>query len=549
MASAPTAFKSREEWKAAKELEEARKAGTAPPAVDEEGKIINPHIPEYISQAPWYLNSEGPSLKHQKNQLEKKRKFDSLGKWLPRGQKKGPAATKYRKGACENCGAMTHNAKNCLERPRKRGAKLTGRDIQADEVVGDVNLDFEGKRDRWNGYEEEKEYQLVHQRYAKIEAERKALKAEKLDRELRDGSKKRPKAGDDNGSASLSDSDSEDGDAKASVMQQQAHGSKMSVRNLRIREDTAKYLYNLKLDSAYYDPKSRSMRADPTPGLNPDDKDFAGDNFVRFTGDVAKLAQMELHTIRGASLGQNLPHLQAEPSRAEALFKDIEGKKKRLEERRKAAIIDKYGGQEHTKAEEVLKGVGQTEAYVEYGRDGRVLKGTKPVVPVSKYPEGVLEDNHTAIWGSFYKDGRWGYACCHQVQRHAYCTGDDGKKAAEETEKEMAERVAVAAAKRDTKSLVDQWKEKEVAKEAEQLPPAKQAELERKKQREIEKEMRRQEREEKENAEDDRGRGYNSLQRSGKPEEMTETVMEAYRLRRQLADDPMAKFLSESKQK
>jgi len=37
------------------------------------------------------------------------------------------------------------------------------------------------------------------------------------------------------------------------------------VRNLRIREDTAKYLLNLDTNSAHYDPKSRSMREDPNP--------------------------------------------------------------------------------------------------------------------------------------------------------------------------------------------------------------------------------------------------------------------------------------------
>lgn len=44
-----------------------------------------------------------------------------------------------------------------------------------------------------------------------------------------------------------------------------AGGSTGSVRNLRIREDTAKYLLNLDTNSAHYDPKSRSMREDPNP--------------------------------------------------------------------------------------------------------------------------------------------------------------------------------------------------------------------------------------------------------------------------------------------
>ena len=39
--------------------------------------------------------------------------------------------------------------------------------------------------------------------------------------------------------------------------------TRTTVRNLRIREDTAKYLYNLDPNSAFYDPKTRSMRDNP----------------------------------------------------------------------------------------------------------------------------------------------------------------------------------------------------------------------------------------------------------------------------------------------
>lgn len=54
------AFKSREDHRKQLELEEARKAGLAPAEVDEDGKEINPHIPQYMSSVPWYLNAKKP---------------------------------------------------------------------------------------------------------------------------------------------------------------------------------------------------------------------------------------------------------------------------------------------------------------------------------------------------------------------------------------------------------------------------------------------------------------------------------------------------------
>jgi pre-mRNA-processing factor SLU7 len=46
----------------------------------------------------------------------------------------------------------------------------------------------------------------------------------------------------------------------------------LTFRNLRIREDTAKYLLNLDVNSSHYDPKTRSMREDPLPEADPNEK-------------------------------------------------------------------------------------------------------------------------------------------------------------------------------------------------------------------------------------------------------------------------------------
>ena len=60
MAGAQGRMLGRDEWRKQQELEEARKAGLAPAARDEDGKEINPHIPQYMAAAPWYLNNNGP---------------------------------------------------------------------------------------------------------------------------------------------------------------------------------------------------------------------------------------------------------------------------------------------------------------------------------------------------------------------------------------------------------------------------------------------------------------------------------------------------------
>lgn len=220
---------------------------------------INPHIPQYISQAPWYISTGRPTLKHQRVQEDKVKVVNSISDWYQRGQVAKKAATKFRKGACENCGAMTHKKKDCLERPRKTGAKFTGSDIKPDEAAQpDLVFDYDGKRDRWNGYNPDW-YQEKIDEYRKIEEAKRQLKAERLEKELISGEVTEAQKGD-------SDSDEdEDKYADSANMPGTKYDSKTrsTVRNLRIREDTAKYLINLGPDAPYYDPKTHSMRENP----------------------------------------------------------------------------------------------------------------------------------------------------------------------------------------------------------------------------------------------------------------------------------------------
>lgn len=63
-----------------------------------------------------------------------------------------------------------------MERPWKLGAKWTNKHIASDEKIETFELDYDGKRDRWNGYDAST-YARVIERY---EARKKYLKEQKL---------------------------------------------------------------------------------------------------------------------------------------------------------------------------------------------------------------------------------------------------------------------------------------------------------------------------------------------------------------------------------
>ncbi|KAI0728130.1 pre-mRNA-splicing factor SLU7 [Fomitopsis betulina] len=548
---------SREEFRRQKDLDAARKAGTAPAALDEEGKAINPHIPQYIAQAPWYLDTGAPSLSHQRIP-EYDRSADKLDNWYDRGAKAGPAAKKYRKGACENCGAITHQKQDCLERPRRRGAKFTNKGIAPDEIIQEVATGYDAKRDRWNGYDPA-EHKRIYEEYAAVEAARQKLREEEIDKQTTTdlaAVRKVAKAGKEKGEGRDDDfgsSDEEDEDADKYAEAADAVGQKLdtktriTVRNLRIREDTAKYLINLDPSSAYYDPKTRSMRDNPLKNVPPEEARFTGDNFLRFSGEAPEVQKLQLFAWNAAARGNDV-HMNANPTQGQLLHQSFENKKEHLKEVNKSSILSKYGGERYLEKapKELLQG--QTEEYVEFSRTGQVIKGKERIAAKSKYPEDVLINNHTAVWGSWYDatTGEWGYACCHSMVHVSYCTGSAGIEAAQASSAKHLLASALEtegspppeSAPRATGTTEDRKKkaeelfskkrlgEGELSLDKDRLAQALQEEKKRKAR-----------------SGDDDDRTGKRQKGPGGSYEVSQEELEAYRMNRRMTDDPMASYV------
>ena len=399
---------------------------------------------------------------------------------------------------------------------------------------------YDSKRDSYHGVEIDGHTKKMEERYKEREALRKEQRQKERERENveREEGRRREEeeararglgggdaaadAGDDAArqsadSDSDSDSDNEGGvdndgfssdddeivqrDADAKLFESRlarqggVGGAQMKVtaRNLRIREDTAKYLRNLDPNSAYYDPKSRSMRDNPYDNAAGDaggdggggDGDasalarqaaaaemrgFAGDNFARISGDAVGLAETQLFAWDAEKkLGvEGAVHVQADPSRAELTRRKVESRGVDMKEKKRRAVLDRYGGAEYLDAsggtagspssangggavvapketpEERATRFGVSHVEQEYGRDGRLASASsggagskqKKRVPIPcKYEEDVHVNGHTSVWGSYFHKGafRWGYSDDHSLIRSSYGTGANGRIANDES--------------------------------------------------------------------------------------------------------------------
>lgn len=257
-----------------------------------------------------------------------------------------------------------------------------------------------------------------------------------------------------------------------------------------------------------------------------------GDNQYRMSREALEFKNLNIHALQLSEKGQEEVIMQAAPSQAELLFKKYKEAKEKLKKQIQETIMEKYGNAAAS-VEEIPKELlfGQSEREVEYDRCGRVIKGMELSVPKSKYEEDVYINNHTSVWGSWWKDQQWGYKCCQQTIKNSYCTGVAGIEAAEEAADLMRTNIERhAAASNDRSGPVEEkrfvtWGSdtpEDLVLDREKLAEALKKEDERKK-------------EEK----DERKRKYNVQWN----DQITPEEMEAYRMKRIHEDDPMKNLL------
>mmetsp|Transcript_7005 Transcript_7005/g.15287 ORF Transcript_7005/g.15287 Transcript_7005/m.15287 type:complete len:687 (+) Transcript_7005:182-2242(+) len=509
--------------------------------------------------------------------------------------------------------------------PRIRMTRTGNRAVEVDKAEHGRTT-YDAKRDAYLGYEVD--MTRMEERFATAEALRRKAKEEDEEKLAVDlasgkggeegrndkdgGGDEKPSAAAaaaaagktrDRGSDSDSDYDSDEGgsDSEDEFVQRDEDAAmfttrlarqggvggaqmKVTARNLRIREDTAKYLRNLDPNSAYYDPKSRSMRDNPNPEESSEQAEFAGDNFARISGDAVGLAETQLFAWEAERRGaaESL-HPQANPSQAELLKKKFKTRSADLRTEKKKAVLDRYGGAEYLDgadglatgadghgnvdseraaaeaAEERKVRFGASVAQEEYTRDGRLVRpgegggaaASKRMANLkSKYEEDAYINGHSTVWGSYFHRGAfsWGYADDHSLMKNSYCTGLAGRSANDEANEMRygtgaAGSAAMAQAREMLKAVPAA--ERTAAASAASKPSGSKmygeanqhAELDKAKVREA---LRKAVEEEAKNEGDERKRKYNSIASDGM--DVTEEEMEAFRLRKGRADDPMAKL-------
>jgi len=305
------------------------------------------------------------------------------------------------------------------------------------------------------------------------------------------------------------------------------------------------------------------MRDAPHPEVQPEDAPFAGENFLRQSGDALNIQKLQLFAWQSAARGNDV-HLHANPTQGEILHGQYQEKKETLKSANKSTILATYGGEEYL--EKVPKELlaGQTEDYVEYSRSGQVIKGRESAKARTKYDEDVYPGNHTSVWGSWYNlsSAQWGFACCHSTIINSYCAGAAGIRAVDESSADQllnnpnapsdnrpsssgGNQLLTDRGKRDQATELAEIKTQQESSFSKRRLGEGDLQLDQGKLETALNEQRRKRRKEDEEWMGDKRPKYNSFSGGA---EVTEEELEAYRRTRVAStEDPMANYVDEDK--
>lgn len=230
-------------------------------------KQIKTNLNEIIQELPWYEGElRNVQTQVQTDKAERSRKIVESRKGLIKDQ----TILKFRKGACSNCGAITHSVKECVERPRKVGAKWSGKDFRPDEYYVEVPLDYEGKRDRWNGYNPSSQKKYVD--------EWEAIEKGKVDAKVEAG-------------IVVEKRDADRDDSVSSISEDEKLTTDFEKRRSNKLGNYARYLYNADPSEAYYKGKINSI--DYEPIAEGENELFKEQPYLKDEGDLKELLDLE----------------------------------------------------------------------------------------------------------------------------------------------------------------------------------------------------------------------------------------------------------------
>lgn len=84
---------------------------------------------------------------------------------------------------------------------------------------------------------------------------------------------------------------------------------------------------------------------------------FAGDNFLRYSGDATNMQKLQMFAWQSAQRGNNV-NMSSNPTAGELLHREFQQKKEAMKDTTKTSILAKYGGEEHLESlpKELLMG-------------------------------------------------------------------------------------------------------------------------------------------------------------------------------------------------